>query len=213
MVVILDVGVMLEVCEHGNRQSESMLAQELVLKQRTEILHALCSSGSAEHLERVLDILLAREELTWEDYQNVQVPSKTLYTNARQLLNLVYTKGAATSELFLTALEQVLPEAQHAGLSFSECSLNEDKKDKPQNTSLEILLTRRPSLVNKLQGSIDSAIEALVASGHFTSEDCNEVRLPVHTPSQQVLYLTYIFDKHYSRVCNFSALQLKVTCP
>uniref|UniRef100_A0A3B4TSS6 Nucleotide-binding oligomerization domain containing 2 n=2 Tax=Seriola dumerili TaxID=41447 RepID=A0A3B4TSS6_SERDU len=162
-----------------------MLAQELVLKQRTEILHALCSSGSAEHLERVLDILLAQGELIWEDYQNIQVPGRTLYTNARQLLNLVYTKGVATCELFLTALKQVLPEGHQAALSFSGCCLNLEKKEESQNTSTESLLTRRPSLVNRLKGCIDGALEALVVSGHFTSEDCNEVRLPVHTPSQQ----------------------------
>lgn len=194
--MILDVGVMLHVSEHGDGKSESMLAPELVLRRRTEILHALCSSGSAEHLEQVLDILLAQGELTWEDYQDIQVPSRTLYTNTRQLLNLIYNKGVATCELFLTTLKQVLPEGQQAGLSFSGCSLNEDKKEQPQDTSVEILLTRRPSLVNKLQGCIDSALEALVASGHFTSEDCNDVRLPVHTPSQQVATLLNLHVLH-----------------
>nr|URH23959.1 nucleotide-binding oligomerization domain containing 2 [Trachinotus ovatus] len=162
-----------------------MFAQELVLKQRTEILHVLCSSGSAEHLERVLDCLLAQGDLIWEDYQNIQVLGRALYTNARQLLNLVYTKGEATCELFLTALKQVLPEEQQAGLSFSGCCFNPEKKEESQNTSTQTLLSRRPSLVNKLQGCMDGALEALVVSGHFTSGDCNEVQLPVHTPSQQ----------------------------
>ncbi|XP_040899882.1 nucleotide-binding oligomerization domain-containing protein 2 isoform X2 [Toxotes jaculatrix] len=162
-----------------------MFIQELVLKQRTEILNALCSSGSAEHLERVLDILLAQGELTWEDYQNIQVPGRALYTNARQLLDLVYTKGVDTCELFLTALKLVLPEEQGAGLSFSGCCSNLEKKEESQNTATQALLTDRPSLVSKLQGCIDGALEALVVSGHFTSGDCNEVRLPIYTPSQQ----------------------------
>ncbi|XP_039993838.1 nucleotide-binding oligomerization domain-containing protein 2 [Xiphias gladius] len=176
---------MLDVSEYGSGQSESMLAQELVLKQRTEILHALCSSGSAEHLERVLDILLAQGELLWEDYQNIHVPGRPLYTNARQLLNLVYAKGVDTCELFLTALKQVLPEVQGAGLAFSGCCLNLEKKEEFQYTSTQTLLANRPSLVSKLQGCIDSALETLVVSGHFTSGDCDEVRLPIHTPSQQ----------------------------
>lgn len=164
-----------------------MFVQELVLKQRTEILHALCSSGSAEHLERVLDILLAQGELIWEDYQNIQVPGRALYTNARQLLDLVYTKGVDTCGLFLAALKQVLPEEQGAGLSFSgRCSNLEEKKEY-QTTSTQTLLTQRPSLVSQLQGCIDGALEALIISGHFTSADCDEVRLPIHTPSQQVL--------------------------
>ncbi|XP_070819249.1 nucleotide-binding oligomerization domain-containing protein 2 [Chaetodon trifascialis] len=162
-----------------------MFVQELVLKQRTEILHALCSSGSAENLERVLDILLAEGELIWEDYQNIQVPGRALYTNARQLLDLVYTKGVETCGFFLAALKQVLPEAQEFGLSLSGCCSYLEEKEDHQSTSAQTLLSQRPSLVSKLQGCIDGALEALIVSGHFTSADCNEVRLPIHTPSQQ----------------------------
>ncbi|XP_054467453.1 nucleotide-binding oligomerization domain-containing protein 2 isoform X2 [Anoplopoma fimbria] len=162
-----------------------MFVQELVLRQRTEILHALCSSGSAEHLEQVLDILLSQGELIWEDYQNIQVPGRTLYTNVRQLLDLVYTKGVDTCALFYAAVKQVLPEEQGAGLSLSECCSNLEEKEEHQSTSTQTLLTQRPSLVSKLQGCIDDALKALVLSGHFTSADCDEVRLPIHTPSQQ----------------------------
>ncbi|XP_042338165.1 nucleotide-binding oligomerization domain-containing protein 2 [Plectropomus leopardus] len=162
-----------------------MFGQELVLKQRTEILHVLCSSGSAERLEQVLDILLSQGELIWEDHQNIQVPGRALYTNARHLLDLVYTKGADTCGLFLAALKQILPEAQRAGLSFSASSSNVEEKEKSQSTSTQTLLTHRPSLVSELQGCIDGALKALVTSGYFTSADCDEVRLPIHTPSQQ----------------------------
>nr|AVP72050.1 NOD2 [Siniperca chuatsi] len=161
-----------------------MFVQELVLKQRTEILHALCSSGSAEHVERVLDILLAQGELIWEDYQNIQVPGRALYTNARHLLDLVYTKGVDTCRLFLGALKQVLPEEQGASISFAGCCSLEEKEEN-QSTSTQTLVTQRPSLVSKLQGCIDGALKALVISGHFTSADSEEVRLPIHTPSQQ----------------------------
>lgn len=169
-----------------------MFVQDLVLKQRTEILHALCSSGSAEHLERVMDIMLAQGELVWEDYQNIQVSGRALYTNARQLLDLVYTKGVGTCEIFLDALKQVLPEAQGAGLSFSGCCSNLEEKEKYQSTSSQTLLTQRPFMVNKLQGCIDGALEALVISGHFTSAECDEVRLPIHTAPQQVLYILFL---------------------
>ncbi|XP_072236279.1 nucleotide-binding oligomerization domain-containing protein 2 isoform X1 [Leuresthes tenuis] len=162
-----------------------MFAQELVLRHRTEILHALCSSGSPEHLERVLDILLAHRDLVWEDYQNVRVPGRALYTNARHLLDLVYTKSEDTCVLFLSAVNQVLPEVQGAICSISRYSSTQDEKEQVQSTSVETLLTRRPSLVCKLQGCIDGALDALVASGHFSSQDCDEVKLPINTPSQQ----------------------------
>ncbi|KAM3625839.1 uncharacterized protein V6R79_018404 [Siganus canaliculatus] len=159
-----------------------MLAHEIVLKQRTEIVHALCSSGSVEPLEQILDILLAQQELIWEDYQSVQIPGRALHTNARKLLDLVYTKGEDTCNVFLAALKQVLPEVQGVGVSFST---ELEEKEECLSTSVQTLLTRRSSLVSKLQVCIDGALEALVISGHFTSADCSEVRLSVHTPSQQ----------------------------
>uniref|UniRef100_A0A3P9MML7 Nucleotide binding oligomerization domain containing 2 n=1 Tax=Oryzias latipes TaxID=8090 RepID=A0A3P9MML7_ORYLA len=158
---------------------------ERLLKQRTEILRALCSGGSAEHLESILDILVAQEEITWEDYQNVQVTGRPLNSNARNLLDLVYTKGADTCELFLAALKQILPKEQGAGLCFLEHSSTLDELEVTQRTWTETVLKRRPSLVWKLQGSVHDAVEALVESGHFSSADANEVLLPVYTPSQQ----------------------------
>uniref|UniRef100_A0A672ZQL7 Nucleotide-binding oligomerization domain containing 2 n=1 Tax=Sphaeramia orbicularis TaxID=375764 RepID=A0A672ZQL7_9TELE len=162
-----------------------MFSKELVLKHRTEILHALCSSGSAEPLERVLDILLAQGELLCEDYQNIQVPGRALYTNARQLLDLVYTKGVNTCMLFLAALKQVLPEAHGATIPFSECCSNLEKKQEPQTTFTQTLLAQRPSLVSQLQDCTDDALDALLASGHFTPAEYDEVQLPIHTPSQK----------------------------
>ncbi|XP_044216328.1 nucleotide-binding oligomerization domain-containing protein 2 [Thunnus albacares] len=162
-----------------------MFAQELVLKQRAEILHSLCSSGSTEHLERVLDILLAQGELIWEEYQNIQVQCRALYTNVRQLLDLVCMKGEDTCEFFLAAIKEVLPEAQRAGISFLGCCSNLEKREESQSTLTQTLLTQRPSLVSKLQGCIDGALDALVESGHFASADCDDVLLPIHTPSQQ----------------------------
>lgn len=164
-----------------------MFAQEVVLKQRIEILNALCSGGSAEHLERVLDILLASGTLMWEDYQNIKVQARPLYDNVRQLLDLVYIKGVNTCELFLAALKQVLPEVQVASLRFSGCSSNRGQAEESQGTSTQTLLTQRPGLVNKLQGCIDGALQALHESGQLTLADCNDVQLPLHTPSQQVL--------------------------
>ncbi|XP_077419783.1 nucleotide-binding oligomerization domain-containing protein 2 isoform X2 [Vanacampus margaritifer] len=141
------------------------MAQDLVLKQRSEFLRGLCAGGSPEPLEKVLDVLLARGELSWEDYHNVRVQGRPLHTNARHLLDLVYAKGEAACQAFTEAIQQIRPEAP--GLVTGT------------------FLARRPSLVGELQGCVDGALEALRESGCFTHEDCGDIRLPVHTPSQQ----------------------------
>ncbi|XP_076012358.1 nucleotide-binding oligomerization domain-containing protein 2 isoform X2 [Genypterus blacodes] len=171
--------------DNDSCQTESKSAQELVLKQRTQILHALCSSGSAESLERVLDILLARGTLIWEDYQNVQVWGRSLHTNARQLLDLLCTKGEDACGLLLAALKQVLSEVQQACLSFEGCCSYLEETEEFPSTDTRALLTKRTELVSKLRECIDGALAALVESGSFSSADCDSVQLPVYTPSQK----------------------------
>ncbi|XP_055363349.1 nucleotide-binding oligomerization domain-containing protein 2 isoform X2 [Betta splendens] len=173
-----------------------MSAQELVLKQRTELLDALCSSGSSETLEKLLDALLAHGELTWEDYHSILVPGRALYKNARQLLDLVHVKGSDTCRFFLSALKQVVPEVQETGRSPTQCVASVMDTGERQCTSAQTLLTQRLSLVNMLQGCIDDTLEALLVSGHFTSGECDEVRLPTYTPSQQARrLLNYVRSK------------------
>ncbi|KAM9817406.1 nucleotide-binding oligomerization domain-containing protein 2 [Neosynchiropus ocellatus] len=162
-----------------------MCAKELVLKRRTQILNALCDSGSAERLERVLDVLLAHGELQWEEYQGVQIQSRTLYGNGRHLLDLVHVKGERTCELFLGALKQVLPEALGAGLRFGDSDSEVDDSGPAQSSAAQNLLTQRPRLVGVLQGCIDGALDTLVKAGHLTSVDCSQIQLAIHTPSQK----------------------------
>lgn len=169
---------------YGN--GKSMRVQDLVLNQRTEILRLLCSSGSAEPVEHVTDVLLSQGELTWEDYQSIHVSGRPLHTNARQLLDVVYLKGESSCGLFLEALKQVLPEEQPAGFSFPDHWSDPGVREEHQNTFGQTLLTQRPSLVSTLQNCVDGALEALVTSAHFTSADCDGIRLPSRTPSQQV---------------------------
>lgn len=163
-----------------------MRVQDLVLNQRTQILQVLCSRSSAEPLEHITDILLAQGELTWEEYQCVHVLGRPLYANTRELLDLVYLKGERTCKVFLGALKQVLSEEQAAAFSFPPYWSSPEVREEYQNTFCKILLAQRPSLVRMLQHCVDGALEALVASGHFTSADCDEIHLPLLTPSQQV---------------------------
>lgn len=169
---------------YGN--GKSMRVQDLVLNQRTQILNVLCSSGSAEPLERVTDVLLSQGELTWEDYQSIHVSGRPLYTNARQLLDLVHLKGDRGCGLLLGALRQLLPEEQAAGLSLPAHCSGPEVREECQGTFCQTLLSQRPSLVSTLQHCVAGALEALVTSGLFTPADRDEIHLPLHTPSQQV---------------------------
>lgn len=176
---------------------KSMRVHNLVLNQRTQILQVLCSSGSAEPLEHVTDILLSQGELTWEDYQSIHVLGRPLYANTRQLLDLVHLKGESICRVFLVALKQVLSAEQLAGLSFPPYWSSPEVREECQNTFCKILLTQRPSLVSMLQHCVDGALEALVTSGHFTSTDCDEIHLPLYTPSQQVQNITGCYLCHF----------------
>lgn len=163
-----------------------MCAQQLVLRQRTELLGALCCGGTSEPLDSVLDLLLSWDVLVWEDYHNVQGPAKPLCSKTRDLLDLVYTKGEEACSLLLAAFDQVLPEAQKAGLCFGKSiSGRKDIKKTPSSAS-EALLIDRPTLVKKIRDHLDGVLDALMKAGCFTSQDCDEVLLPIYTRSQKV---------------------------
>lgn len=163
-----------------------MSGQQMVLRQRAELIVALCCGGTAEPLDCVLDLLLSWGVLVWEDYQTVLRHARPPCSNARDLLDLVYTKGEEACDLLLAAFEQVLPEAQKAGLCFGKGNaVCRNAKKTPTNAS-QALLIDRPALVRKIRDHIDGALDALSEAGCFTSKDCDEVLLPVYTPSQKV---------------------------
>ncbi|XP_067104869.1 nucleotide-binding oligomerization domain-containing protein 2 isoform X1 [Osmerus mordax] len=162
-----------------------MSAQQLVLRQRAELVQTLCSSGASESLESVLDLLLAIGVLVWEDYQTVRVPCRTLCSNVRELLDLVYSKGEEACALLLASIRQVLPEVQRAGLCFGHCDSDLEQSRKKPDSAAQILLSERPGLVKRLRDCIEGALRILLEVGSFTVCDCDEVQLRVHTPSQQ----------------------------
>ncbi|XP_026878611.2 nucleotide-binding oligomerization domain-containing protein 2 [Electrophorus electricus] len=163
-----------------------MCAQQLVLRQRMELLRALSCGATAEPLDCVLDLLLSWGVLVWEDYQSVRGLAKPLCSNTRDLLDLVYSKGEQACSLLLAAFNQVLPESQKAGLCFGKCRpVGLNAKGTP-TTACQVLLSDRPILVRKLRDRLDDTLDALLEAGCFTSKDCDEVLLPVYTPSQKV---------------------------
>ncbi|KAJ7994908.1 hypothetical protein DPEC_G00254390 [Dallia pectoralis] len=164
-----------------------MTAQQLILRQRGELLSALCCGGSSEGLESVLDLLMAWGVLAWEDYQSTRLPgSLALCARTRELLDLVYIKGDVACRMFLAAFKQVLPDAQKAGINFgNSCIVDLEVQNELPCRAIQTLQADRPSLVRKLRGSIEGALEVLLDTGSFTPLDCDGVQLPVYTPSQQ----------------------------
>ncbi|KAF4090930.1 hypothetical protein AMELA_G00031230 [Ameiurus melas] len=163
-----------------------MCAKQLVLKQRTKLLEALCCGGTAEPLDSVLDLLLSWDVLVWEDYHNVQGLNKPLYSKTRDLLDLVYTKGEEACSLLLAAFDHVLPEAQKAGLSFGKGNSRQTDIKKTPTSASEALLIDRPALVKKIPDHLDEVLEALKEAGCFTSQDYEGVLLQMYTRSQKV---------------------------
>uniref|UniRef100_A0AAU7YF16 NOD2 n=1 Tax=Tachysurus fulvidraco TaxID=1234273 RepID=A0AAU7YF16_TACFU len=163
-----------------------MCAKQLVLRQRTELLGALCCGFTAEPLDCVIDLLLSWDVLIWEDYHNVQCLTKPLCSKTRDLLDLVYTKGEQACSLLLAAFDQVLPEAQKAGLCLGKGHLKLGDSKKTPTSAIEALLVDRPALVKKIRDHVDGVLDALMEAGCFTSQDCDEVMLPVYTLSQKV---------------------------
>ncbi|XP_070985522.1 nucleotide-binding oligomerization domain-containing protein 2-like [Oncorhynchus clarkii lewisi] len=153
-----------------------MSARQLVLRQRAELLHALCCGGSSEGLESVLDLLLSWGMLFWEDYQNVRVPGCALCADTRVLLDLVYTKGDETCLLLLVAFKQLL------SCLIATTPVRERRRLKVMHPPIH----NPTKPVRRLIDRIEGALEFLLNTGSFTPSDCDEVQLLVFTPSQQV---------------------------
>ncbi|XP_066569546.1 nucleotide-binding oligomerization domain-containing protein 2 isoform X2 [Amia ocellicauda] len=162
-----------------------MCAQRLVLRQRQELVRVL-SWGGVEGLESVLDILLAWDALQWEDYESLRTLGRALSLTTRELLDLLYAKGEAACALLLAACNQALPDAQKAGLSLGSYGPpSVVMAPQPPLSSAQVLQRDRPQVVRKLRGHTEGVLETLLEAGCFTLCDCDEVRLPIHTPSQQ----------------------------
>ncbi|KAL4642211.1 NOD2a protein-like [Arapaima gigas] len=163
-----------------------MSAERLLRIQRERLLGALCCGGMTEALESVLDLLLAWDVLQWEDYQILRPSERPLYHSARELLDLVGSKGEVACELLLTALNDILHKAQKVGLSFGAVRSDGLGAQWPlPTTAVQTLQVDRPCLVKRLRGHVAAALDVLVESGDLTVYESDEVQLPIHTPSQQ----------------------------
>ncbi|XP_043562898.1 nucleotide-binding oligomerization domain-containing protein 2 isoform X2 [Chiloscyllium plagiosum] len=163
-----------------------MNADQLLKAQRHKLIMIL-GRGSVEIFESILDHLLAWDLLSWEEYEHVKSP-EVLSHSSRNLLDVVTLKGTRACELFLLALEDTIHTSQLADLILS--SYKPPEKSPEPSASLATLPSQslqqhRPNIVRKLHGHIAAVLEILHSYGHFSKYECDEVQLPIYTPSQQ----------------------------
>ncbi|XP_038662630.1 nucleotide-binding oligomerization domain-containing protein 2 isoform X2 [Scyliorhinus canicula] len=163
-----------------------MNADQLLKAQRHQFITIL-GRGSIETFESILDHLLAWDLLNWEEYEHVKSPG-LLSRSSRNLLDVVTCKGTRACELFIVVLEDVINSSQLTDLILGTY-MPRERTDEP-SASLSLLASQtlqkhRPGIVRKLHGHIAAVLEHLQRYGQFSKYECDEVQLPIYTPSQQ----------------------------
>ncbi|XP_038610111.1 nucleotide-binding oligomerization domain-containing protein 2 [Tachyglossus aculeatus] len=153
-----------------------MLPPESFWAQRSQLVTQL-GRGSAETFESVLDFLLSWDVLTWEDYESVSIRGHPLSQLARRLLDIVGNKGGQSGELLVSALREAEREVRQAGGS----------RERLPEASGPIwdLQRQRPAIVRKIYGHLDDLMGLLIDRGFVSKYECDEIRLPIFTNSQQ----------------------------
>ncbi|XP_078066997.1 nucleotide-binding oligomerization domain-containing protein 2 [Mustelus asterias] len=163
-----------------------MNADQLLKGQRYQFITIL-GRGSVEIFESILDRLLAWDLLNWEEYEHVKSPG-LLSRSSRNLLDVVTCKGARACELFILVLEDVISSSQLTDLilgNYMPPEKTDESSELLSSLASQTLQKQRPELVRKLHGHIAAVLEHLHRSGHFSKYECDEVQLPIYTPSQQ----------------------------
>ncbi|XP_055504392.1 nucleotide-binding oligomerization domain-containing protein 2 isoform X2 [Leucoraja erinacea] len=164
--------------------SVGMSADQLLNAERYQFITVL-GGGSVENFETILDHLLAWDLLNWEEYETVRSPGQ-LYSSSRALLDMVMCKGARACELFILVWRQVFPRSQFLGIELKDYEPpDETDRSAAATQSARTLQRCRPSVVRRLHGRTAAALLLLHGCGHFTQYECDEIQLPIYTPSQQ----------------------------
>ncbi|XP_078257764.1 nucleotide-binding oligomerization domain-containing protein 2 [Rhinoraja longicauda] len=157
-----------------------MSTDKLLNAERHQLINIL-GEGSAENFETVLDHLLAWDLLNWEEYETVKSP-RQLFSASRLLLDTVMCKGVRACELFVLVWREVFPSYQLPRIELRDCN---PPAEMDRTLPAQTLQRRRPSVVRRLHGRTAAALLLLHDCGHFTQYECDEIQLPIYTPSQQ----------------------------
>ncbi|XP_069495566.1 nucleotide-binding oligomerization domain-containing protein 2 isoform X2 [Ambystoma mexicanum] len=154
-----------------------MCAQELHKAHRSRLVAAL-AGGSVENFESVLDYLLSWDVLSWEDYESVNVRGRSLPSLARGLLDILWCKGDQVYGLLVAALGE-----EGAGRQPVQARLPELEE---LSEAPIYLKKHRPAIVGRVHGHVEHTLKYLLNANFVSKYECDEIQLPIYTPSQQV---------------------------
>ncbi|XP_067905536.1 nucleotide-binding oligomerization domain-containing protein 2 isoform X2 [Heterodontus francisci] len=155
---------------------------DLLLKAQRHQFITILGRGSVENFESILDRLLAWDLLNWEEYEYVKSPG-LLFRSSRNLLDIITCKGTRACELFIVVLEDIIHSSQLTDLILGDYKPLE--KTIESSAASQTVQKHRPDIVRKLHGHIAAVLDLLHRYGHFSKYECDEVQLPIYTPSQQ----------------------------
>ncbi|XP_076988519.1 nucleotide-binding oligomerization domain-containing protein 2 isoform X2 [Tamandua tetradactyla] len=153
-----------------------MCTQEGFQAQRSRLV-GLLVSGSLEGFESILDWLLSWEVLSWEDYESLSLLGQPLSLLARRLLDIVWSKGTWGCEQLIAAIQ----EAQADGKTPEQHGRWDPHSTHPAHE----LQSHRPAIIRRLYSHVEGVLGLAREQGFISQYECDGIRLPVFTSSQQ----------------------------
>nr|XP_004057684.3 nucleotide-binding oligomerization domain-containing protein 2 isoform X2 [Gorilla gorilla gorilla] len=160
----------------GHSLGCEMCSQEAFQAQRSQLVELLVS-GSLEGFESVLDWLLSWEVLSWEDYEGFHLLGQPLSHLARRLLDTVWNKGTWACQKLIAAAQEAQADSQSPKLHgcWDPHSLHPARD----------LQSHRPAIVRRLHSHVENMLDLAWERGFVSQYECDEIRLPIFTPSQR----------------------------
>ncbi|XP_043754359.1 nucleotide-binding oligomerization domain-containing protein 2 isoform X1 [Cervus elaphus] len=153
-----------------------MCAQDAFQTQRSQLVESLVS-GSLEGFESILDQLLSREVLSWEDYEGLSLVGQPISHLARRLLDTVWNKGAWGCEQLTAAVREAQADSQPPELPSSW----DPRSPHPARD----LQSHRPAIVRRLYGHVEGVLGLAQQRGFINQYETDEIRRPIFTSTQR----------------------------
>ncbi|KAI4571853.1 hypothetical protein MJG53_013959 [Ovis ammon polii x Ovis aries] len=153
-----------------------MCAQDAFQTQRSQLVELLVS-GSLEGFESIVDRLLSREVLSWEDYEGLSLVGQPISHLARRLLDTIWNKGAWGCEQLTAAVQEAQADSQPPELPSSW--------DPHSPHPARDLQSHRPAIVRRLYGHVEGVLDLTQQRGFISQYETDEIRRPIFTSSQR----------------------------
>ncbi|KAJ1072559.1 hypothetical protein K5549_011785 [Capra hircus] len=153
-----------------------MCAQDAFQTQRSQLVELLVSV-SLEGFESIVDRLLSREVLSWEDYEGLSLVGQPISHLARRLLDTIWNKGAWGCEQLTAAVREAQADSQPPELPSSW--------DPHSPHPARDLQSHRPAIVRRLYGHVEGVLDLTQQRGFISQYETDEIRRPIFTSSQR----------------------------